>query len=149
MKYIDVNTNHLENRMKGFSKQLKSDLKDFFASFAAQEAINAKNFDKLYKDWSNNLGYWSSSCLTCILLAAEIDPMPYLTALPAACFDNVGVTRLDIPFSIKKIDTNAFNDDSPIVVTYEGTKEQFKNIHHLWSYDKKLIVHCQDGEVKV
>lgn len=149
MKYIDFNNKSLQNRIKGFSKGLKSDLKNFFASFSTQEALNTRNFDKLYSDWSNNKDDWSNSCLTAILLAAEIDPIPYLTILPQSCFDNVGVTRLDIPLSIKEIRDNAVNHSFPIDITYEGTMEQFKDIHHLWTYGRDLKIQCNDGDIFV
>lgn len=140
-----------------------------------KELINDNEFDELYNK-SNKLLMGDYFVLTFLLNKVGIDPLKYMTYVPAYYMENFKeLTILRIPEGIKTIETEAFYGCSnletlylPLTlqsiesfafkkceslkdVYYNGTKMQFDNIDIDTRNDSlfDITIHCKDGDVEL
>ena len=118
-----------------------------------KEAINNNNFDYVYNEIYDKLNLSSLNVFTNILKEIEIDPIFYMTSIPAGFFlnntdlktykipNNIRVIKeyafarcfnlnsLYIPKSINEIEDNAFYLCENLThIYYEGTENEFAHI---------------------
>lgn len=94
-------------------KQISDKLKEFIIENS--DLINHNEFEKLYINLFEAIrsGYFYDyevvPQLTQVLVASDIEILPYMKKIPMGCYEHLDIKEVDIPSNIREIDIHAFN----------------------------------------